>query len=370
MPATAIALVAMGGFLARAQAPAPAEPAAAAAPEGPTPAEQFLDVAIAKIHAMERVSSTILQTVDMLNQKFQIKGEYYKDTGYRVRLKLDLSGLGGTDATMLQISDGKTLWDYQKVLSAPSYTKRELGPILERLKNPNLDPAFRELVVANMGFGGPEALLMGFRKYARFDQLRNDTEDGRAVVIIGGTWTNREKLLGPGDQPLSPTAPLPPYVPSNIQITLGAEDHWPYRIKMIGNAPSILSMQEDTRKIGQDGRPIGVKRPPPKINPSTVTLEYGLKPDAAIDPALFSFQAPTDAANPPKDDTELFLSYLDNSIMVETERKKAEAAKQEGEPATLKDSLIIPKGDPGDGTGLGILPKPSPTPTPEPAAPK
>ena len=160
--ATAIALVAVVGLLARAQAPDPS--ATPAAPELPTPAETVLDTATIKVRLMDRIAAKVVQNVDMLNQQFTLTGEYfkdfksgasYKDTMYRVRLELNLDGLGNTKATMLQVCDGKILWDYQKVLASPSYRKREITPILERLDNPVVDPLFRGIVIANMGFGGP-----------------------------------------------------------------------------------------------------------------------------------------------------------------------------------------------------------------------
>lgn len=358
--ATGITLTSLVGWSARAQAPDPAAPppAAAPAPAAPTPAELTIDNAIVKIRAMEQIAAKIVQTVDMLNQQFKIEGEYIKEKGNRIRVKLDISGLADSQATMLQVSDGKTLWDYQKIFAQPIYRKREITPIIERLKNPALDQAFRERVMANIGFGGPESLLMGFRKDARFDQIQETTVDGRTVIIVGGTWVNREGLVGPREQGLSPTAPLPPYIPSNIQITLGKDNLWPYRVQMIGAVPSVALLQEDTRQIGQDGRPIGAKRPPPKINPSRLILEYQLQPPGPIDPNKFVFAAPTDPNNTPLDDTEQFLGFLDQTIMAETERKNAAAASKEAEPI-LNDAIPVPRPAPGADDGLGIIPKPA-----------
>ena len=351
-------------LLALAQAPAPA-PAPAAVIEPPTPAEQQLDLAIIKVRMMERIAAKVEQDVDMLNQKFKLEGNYYKDTNYRVRLQLDLIGLGDTKSTMLQVCDGKVLWDYQKVLGMQSYRKREITPILKKLDDPNLDALFRGMIIANLGFGGPEAMLAGLRKAVKFDQVSEDKIDvGGAsveVFVLGGTWRDRANLLGPNDRPLSPTAPLPPYIPSNVRIFIGKADGWPYKILMKGNAPSLL--QEDTRAIDPtSGRPVGQPRKPPKVDPSEITLTYKLLPASEISDALFFFSAPADmAATNVKDETEEFMAMLDQYIQIETNRKKAEAAKAEGEPL-LKAPPIEVRPDPGVG-GLGT------TPTPEPSAP-
>ena len=356
-----IPIVAVGllvPLLALAQAPAPA-PAPVAAPEGPTMAENQLNAAIIKVRIMERIAAEIEQDVDMLNQKFKLEGNYYKDTNFRVRLKLNLVGLGDTGSTMLQVCDGKVLWDYQKVLSMQSYRKRELAPILKKLEDPNIDAFFRVMVISQLGFGGPEAMMTGLSKAVKFDQVSEDKIDGVEVWVLGGTWRDRSNLMGPGDRPLAPTAPLPPYIPSNVQIYVGKVDGWPYKIKMVGNAPSLL--EEDTRaRDPATGRPVGVKKAPPKVTPSQITLIYKLLPQDKIKPELFFFQPPADIKSASvMDDTEQFLAQLDVYIQNQINQKKAEAAKGEGEPS-LNASPIEIKPDPA-ARSLGIDPVPAPS---------
>jgi hypothetical protein len=167
-------------------------------------------------------------------------------------------------------------------------------------------------------------------------------------------------LMGPNDRPLAPTAPLPPYIPSNVWIYLGKVNGWPYKIEMIGNAPSMLL--EDTRAIDPaSGRPVGQPRKPPKVDPSRIILNYKLLPVSEITPALFFFQTPADIASSNViDETEAFLSQLDQFIEAEKNRKKAEAAKGEAEPL-LKAPPIDVKPDPG-AAGLGTIPPAEPTP--------
>jgi hypothetical protein len=109
---------------------------------------------------------------------------------------------------------------------------------------------------------------------------------------------------------------------------------------MIGNAPSML--QEDTRQLDPNGRPIGVKKAPPKVDPSRITLKYKLLPLTELKPELFVFSAPADASSANLvDDTELYLGYLDQGIQAVIAQRKAEAAKAEGGPL-LKAPPIEP----------------------------
>ncbi len=318
------------------QAPAPAPELAAS--ESSKLANNVLTEAIIKLRLRERIAARITQVVDMLNQKFRLDGVYYKDTGHRLRLQLDLSGLGDTTSTMLQVCDGKVRWDYQKVLNMQTYRRLDITPIFKRLEDPILDDQFRGTIISNLGFGGPEAMLVGLQKTIAFDQFADEVFDSVPTYILGGKWKDRAGLLGPNDRPISPTAPLPPYIPSNVRVFIAKDTLWPYRIEMIGNAPSML--QEDTRQIGPDGRPVGVKKAPPKVDPSKIVLNYTLLPETEIKPGEhFVFATPRDAANL-IDETDQFLAQLDQYIQMETTRKKTEAAK--GEEPVFPGSLSVP----------------------------
>ncbi len=347
LPALIFALILPLTGLAQDPAQTPASPAPPT--DSAAPAQHVLTETINRLRARPKIAAKIVEDVDMLNQKFRLEGNYYKDAGLRVRFELSLKGLGDANSTMLQVCDGKTLWEFNKVLNMQSYRRREIVPILEKLKDPILDDAFRALVNTQLGFGGPEALLMGFRDKVKFDQFSVEAVDGVESFILGGTWKDRKGLMGMNDRPLPDTAPLPSYIPSNIRVFVDKVNLWPYRIEMIGNAPSML--QEDTRAIGPDGRPVGVKKAAPKVDPSRVTLRYTLIPEDPADFAKqFTFQPPREAANQVEDDTEKFLTNLDQYIQMETNRKKAEAAKAESDQPLLK-TPIEPGPNPA-GTGI------------------
>ncbi len=203
--------------------PAPAQdPAAAAARRrGPAPTvgcprrPTCLPTRSSSSGTAPRIAAQIEQTVDMLNQKFELKGFYFKDTGNRVRLQLDLQGAGENGSTMLQVCDGKVLWEYQKVVGMKNYRKREIVPILKKLEDPGLDDDFRIQVMTQLGFGGPEALLSGFQKAIAFDQFADTrSSTGRPELRPRGQVEGSDRLVRTQRPPLAPTDPLPPYIPS------------------------------------------------------------------------------------------------------------------------------------------------------------
>ena len=356
------------------QAPNPAQPpttpatAQAFAPVSPPAndpavlAGNVLDTTAIQLRLRPRIAATIVQKVDMLNQKFRLEGNYYKDTGNRVRLQLDLVGLGDLGSTMLQVCDGKVLWEFRKVLGIQDYRRRDLVPILQRLENPALDDFFRSLVMTQLGFGGPEALVMGFQKSVKFDKFSDKTVEGMDCWVLEGAWRDRAGLTSPNEPPLNPTIPLPPYIPSNVTITIEKKTFWPFLIEMVGNPVPLIS--EDVRQYDPvTNKPIGPKKPAPKVDPSKIILRYTLLPDTEIKPEVnFAFSAPKDAPNF-LDDTEPFLVALDGMIEGEIKRKKSEAAsKGEDDQRILKvnpleapGTVVPPTTPPGGGSGSGSV---------------
>ena len=190
-------------LLAWAQAPAP-EPAATPSTE----AELILDAAIEKVKALKSVTADFEQNGQLLGQDFKITGRYVKDQPDRLFLQLELTGLGNVTGKMLQVSDGQVMWDYKEVLNSPDVRKRSLGPIKEQLQSPDADAEIRDQVLSQLGFGGPDALLVGLRKSIAFNQKSEVEVDGKKMYLIRGRWKDRDTLTGPG-QPALPHRATP-----------------------------------------------------------------------------------------------------------------------------------------------------------------
>ena len=148
----------------------------------------------------------------------------------------------------MQVCDGETLWDYQQIFDSKSYRKLSIKPVFERLNSPDMDPKIRDQLVTQLGFSGPEALLVGLRKSIKFDIKEEDTLDGMPVWVLRGTWRNRSGLVGPDQRPLPATGPLPAYVPSVATLTVGKDDGWPYKLVMVGKVPTILATPAPGRR--------------------------------------------------------------------------------------------------------------------------
>ena len=320
-----------------AQIPQPGAPAGDQPEEPPTQAERDIDAAIKKVASLKSVTAELVQEINMLNQKYSIKGTYRKGANNLVFLRLGLAGLADSEATSLQVCDGETLWDYQLVLSSSFYRKMSIKPILERLHSPELNPTLRDQAIAQMGMAGPETVLLGLRKAMKFNLKEEGELDGRKVWKFRGTWRSRQGLVGLDGRPVPAGGFLPVYIPMDATLYLGKEDGWPYQLVLVGRKPSIL----ETRRTGPDGRAVPVaKGLSDKVVPGEIKLIYkDVKLNAKLRLEEFAFQAPPNANV--DDSTEMLIKGLDQAIQVEIQRKKNEAAKKEG--PLLDEPTGVPK---------------------------
>jgi len=318
--------------------PAAGLPAAPAdKPEAPpTEAERTIDAAIKKIAKLESVSAELVQEINMLNQKYSMRGRFLKAPNSRVYLRLSVTGLADSSATIQQVCDGETLWEYQVILDSQLFRKLSVKPILERLDSPELEPGLKEKAITQMGLAGPETLLVGLRRTIKFDLKEEDELDGKKMWKLRGTWKTRQGLVGIDGRQVNGIGFLPPYIPMDATLYLGKEDGWPYKLILVGRKPSAVF---ETRRRGPDGRVIGAKSSREEVTPSEIRLTYSnVRFNAKIRVEEFAFQAPASATV--DDSTELIVKGLDQAIQVAIQKKKSEAAKKDG--AVLDQSIDIP----------------------------
>jgi outer membrane lipoprotein-sorting protein len=292
-----------------------------------TTAERLIDEAINQIARLDSVAADFVQTVEMLNQRFTIKGRYLKASDRRIYLQLTVAGTDDNKFTSLQVCDGETLWDFQRVLDSRVFTRLAIKPILERLSSPDLDPKTKESTITKMGFAGTESLLVGLRKYYKFNSIDKEEilADGKVLWILKGTWARAPSLIGPDARPVSPRGVMPPYIPGVATLYLGKADYWPYKLVLFGEPPTVPI---DTRRRGLNGEPIGARSSIEKFEPTRVVLTYSdVKLHAAIPDDQFRAPTPPGAAS--EDRTAPFIKDLDQALSIEVEKKKREAVKVE-----------------------------------------
>jgi len=166
--------------------------------------------------------------------------------------------------------------------------------------------------------------------------------------------------MGPDQQPLPPTAPLPAYIPSLATVSIGKDDGWPYKVVLVGRVPSTM-LQEDTRRRALDGSPLGTRNTIQKVQPSRIVLTYSnVQINPTLKPEEFAFQAPPGAHV--EDNTDTLLSMLEQALQAQIAQKRAAAAK---EAPPLDQAIDVPKPDAAPAPPSSLPPAgASPTPAP------
>jgi len=341
-----------------AQEPAgqPAQSAGGPAPAA-SPADQILQEAITKVRDRPSAVADISLQADMLNEKFRVVGQYLKAPDYRVLLRLTIEGLADAQATTQQICDGTTIYNLQVAFDDQRISSIRLAPLLKALENPDADAEFRETILSQFGFSGPEALLQGLRKVAEFDLgLKEDEYEGHPVYILRGQWKDRESLglptAGPNAQAAARIGFLPPYVPSQVALWIGRDNGWPYKLVMEGKVPSVL---KEEPILDPTGRPIAKKPTSTRERPSRLTLTYNLI-EREVSPEEFQFRVPENSRI--EDLTDRITVAIEAQVSDLAARRRSQG---EGQTESI-DPLSAPR---PDGS-----PAPSPGAAPAQAAPK
>ena len=164
----------------------------------------MIDLAIKKLAKLKSVAADLVQDINMLNQKFTIKGSYRKGTelaclppahrrrGFPIPKPRPFRSATARRSGITRLSS-----------TSPVYRKLSIKPILERLNSPDLDPKMRDQAITQMGLAGPETLLVGLtQERMKFDLKEEGELDGKKVWKLRGTWRTRQGLVGPDGRPV------------------------------------------------------------------------------------------------------------------------------------------------------------------------
>ena len=306
-------------------APAQAK-AAAEVVAPPTEAEKTIDTAILKLKEFKSAEADIKVTADMLNQKFQLVGNYKRKPGNRVFLKLSLVGSADSSDLMLQVCDGVTLWDFTKVLDSQSCSKKSIVKIMDLLNSPDCDAKIRDEILSGLGFAGPESVLTGLRKSFLIDQTRDGEWNGKPVWILGGTWKDAKTPVNPGSMGGGPQVlggPLPSYIPSLVSVYVDKETGWPYQVVFEGRLPVQIEKKKQIEdSIDGTGRTKSPKLIATPTKPSKLILVYSnVKLNTTINDEIFAFAEPDPTKT--RDETESFVTQLKQVIEAQVAKKSA-----------------------------------------------
>ncbi len=246
----------------------------ASGPESPE-AKAALDQARQRLLSYQSIQAKLVETVALANRRFTINGSYLQAGGADLRLRLEFQvKLGDTEGSILEVCDGQVLWTRHKVGGDVRITRRDVGQILQAAADNGLSD---NLITVELGVGGLPSLLASIGQSIQFDQYKEDTADGRKLVVIEGGWKPEMLKFWQGAKF---NEPLPDYVPSRIRLYLDGESLFPRRILYLRrNAENQLrpKVSLDFSEIETDNEISAAKFkfvPPEGVFPEDLTPQF------------------------------------------------------------------------------------------------
>ena len=205
---------------------------------GPESAEAkaAFDQARQRLKSYPSIKAKLVETVASGNRRFTINGSYLQGGGVDLKLRMEFQvKLGETQGSILEVCDGQVLWTRHQIGGDVRISRRDVRQILQAAAD-NGQPD--SLITVELGFGGLPGLLASVEKSIQFDQYRDDTAEGRKLVVIEGGWRPDMLKFWQGNKA---DEPLPDDVPARVRVYLDSESLFPRRILYLArNAEKIL----------------------------------------------------------------------------------------------------------------------------------
>jgi hypothetical protein len=231
------------------QAPSPPPPPPSAGGAEIAEPARFLDRAI-EAYAPERITWAELRLWQRIvddGAAYEVQGRYLAAPGHRLRLELE-TRVGRTRAAMKWVSDGRVLWQWQRVgTQAPTLLGTELPHAQTGLSTADQVAWAVGETLRTKAFGGVSPLLKMVRE--RLGNLRGKAIRWRGfeIIQVTGAWPE-----DPGQLADMPDYLRPRHVPRLCSIYLDAKTLWPHRVEWWGSEQPddqpVLLLQTEFRE--------------------------------------------------------------------------------------------------------------------------
>ena len=202
-------------------------------PESPD-AKAALEQARQRLKSYRSITAKLQESVSLGSRRFTVKGAYWQGADLKLRLEFQVK-LGDTEGSVREICDGQVLWTQHHVGADTRITRRDVSQIQQAAAGAGLTD---NRLIVELGFGGLPGLFASIEKSMKFDKYKEESTDGKNVVVLEGGW--RPEMLKTWKRD-NPKAPLPDYVPARIRLYLDAETLFPRRILYLNrNAEQVL----------------------------------------------------------------------------------------------------------------------------------
>lgn len=223
----------------------PADPAIVAA------AEQLLRDARDRLYAYPAVRATFIERATIGNRRFSASGSYL--SGKYPSLKLEYRvQIGGSEGVLKEVCDGNVLRTSKEIHAVGSgsdepslsqWTRKDINEILRVTKGEGTPDA--AMLQAELSLGGIPSLLTSFERTMLFDSMKNQTWQGRPVIVIEGGW--RQETVQRIAQQMGPQLQtIANLIPDRVRVYFDEQTLFPtrvlYRKQVAADPPSYVPM--------------------------------------------------------------------------------------------------------------------------------
>lgn len=232
------------------KSPNPAAPAVTQEkPPVPLPeAQDYMRQARDRLSGWTSVRAEIIERIDLGGRRFKAEGSYIAGEFPRTRMEFEIR-LGDTVGKLLEVCDGQVLHILRTidkaspkpaVESKDATRKAEPGskPLVEAIRRdvqqilraaPNSKNVALPIHAADLGLGGPAAILASLERTMVFESIKDMEHDGRKFRVVQGRWNPQSHsslvtTLGPA------ASQLEGFFPDRVDIWFDAETQFPVRI--------------------------------------------------------------------------------------------------------------------------------------------
>jgi hypothetical protein len=164
------------------------------------------------------------EDVHIGGRSFTAKGKYWKGTGRRFRLELNMvvgEGKNAAKARMLQVCDGEVLMTEQVMGTRKRYTRRNVKQILAAAAAAQQAPA--NTLLSEFGLGGMSGLVASLEQTMVFDTRTSIPTRGKQAIQIEGTWNQQYATHWANWSQQTRQQQLPAHVPERVRVLVDSD---------------------------------------------------------------------------------------------------------------------------------------------------
>jgi len=223
----------------------PAPTAHAAVPE----ADKLMATAAKVVCEYQTIEAKMRQKVELLETQLVGSGAYAqqqsRDGALLMRLELKILAPGPEQRVLSfqQVCDGPNLWTYQEQLDRAVLNRVDMVRVRKAWQTKQALSA--PVGFGQLGLGGIPRIIKGLDHSFRFTEAQTTMLDERPVYRLRGGWEPHRLLAMLPDQQAAVGAGqginlqrLPKHVPWLVEVDLGQDDYFPYRISYLRPAAS------------------------------------------------------------------------------------------------------------------------------------